>query len=1002
MEDDSEPATSRRSLRPRNAQGRAASSDGKNTSSNTPSSKSSANNTDVIDLSDLSDSPENDGDSDNSDVEFVPSATEAKKLSKGKRLSPSIATASSEELLANPSTSKGGRASFSKTRANLSNKLVPNNNLSQNNNGIPPMVLIAQNRNNSSSTPSNIVKFTMFPSAAGGTNGLSTVAPTALLVQSNSTTNPLMLQSGANSNHVLIPVSTTNAGFNIVGNTNNPNPFVSSQIQTNHIQTQRDLPVKIPAKTYSKTSSFVATTLSANRPPTDQQSLNRELFEKVRMVYLKCDDCGSEFHLKESFLGHIKYDHFKRPFQCLVRNCLLGFDEQSEYNEHVKSRHNLLTMYNCAKCTQVFKSYEYLSNHEELCHVTGLFQCSYCTLTSSKRMPIHMHHLQKHHHICHDCSRTLPSKNDLKIHTKQFHPNRQTIVVPAHKTIPVKQQLKKQAANSVPPAAPAPVVQAPIVEVNLPPVPPEPEESFCDPSRLLDVRLKEEELDEDVQVIRHPKKRKADGEASTSTSAAPPSVAVPNMPPSTTNGGDGTQKTRFIVIRRPDGTEQMVALAPGVTLPSNTGGNGPPKKLMVVVQKSALSKGIFNGTQAPVGQVSNLALSAPADVVEEPIEDAIDEQQAGSGNYTVVKLNCFVRCPKEFTSYKELLTHMDEAHCILPYRCLHRGCGRSFGSLNFLNRHVLYHAKTPEKFRCSFCDLTFSRHRELAEHLFNRHELGEFACVSAGCTYRSISRGTIDEHFQKEHGFRCVVPGCSANFKDTNEIESHEKTHDDYRRFYCKMFHADKGDSAACTFQSANKEEVLAHVKSAREGGANKDVNLKDYIGVITGWHPKTVKKLILEEDVVGAEEVESSTEKTTDSEPKEPVVPVEASREENGTADLPNETVDTSDESAPTTDPSGEPSNGNLSETLEASNEAPSEVGDEVPSMKDSETAHSCEVKDGASANTAPEPEPRPEPAAEANKEANETVPATNDTPLAEAGESFSVDNSAPNQIIT
>lgn len=171
---------------------------------------------------------------------------------------------------------------------------------------------------------------------------------------------------------------------------------------------------------------------------------------------------------------------------------------RNEYNDHVKTRHNLLSMYNCAKCPQVFKSYEYLANHEELCHLEGLFQCSFCTLTSSKRMPIHMHHLQKHHHVCQDCPRVFPSKNDLKIHVKSCHPNRQPIVVQAQPVVPVKQMLKKQPAVVLPSVPPS--VQVPIVEPTLPPLPPEPEESFCDPSRLLDVRLKEEELDEDVQV----------------------------------------------------------------------------------------------------------------------------------------------------------------------------------------------------------------------------------------------------------------------------------------------------------------------------------------------------------------------------------------------------------------------------------------------------------------------------------------------------------------------
>lgn len=95
----------------------------------------------------------------------------------------------------------------------------------------------------------------------------------------------------------------------------------------------------------------------------------------------------------------------------------------------------------------------------------------------------------------------FPSKNDLKIHVKQAHPNRQPIVVQAQPVVPVKQLLKKQPTKVLPAVSlPVPAVQVPIVEPPLPPLPPEPEENFCDPSRLLDVRLKEEELDEDVQV----------------------------------------------------------------------------------------------------------------------------------------------------------------------------------------------------------------------------------------------------------------------------------------------------------------------------------------------------------------------------------------------------------------------------------------------------------------------------------------------------------------------
>lgn len=139
------------------------------------------------------------------------------------------------------------------------------------------------------------------------------------------------------------------------------------------------------------------------------------------------------------------------------------------------------------------------------------------------------------------------------------------------------------------------------------------------------------------------------------------------------------------MLRRSDGTEQMVALAPGVNFPTtstNSGLNGAPKKVMVVVQKSALNKkGVVNGGGKIPFVANVLQKNSAAVVMEEVLENATYQEPEGSVNYTIIKLNCLVRCPKEFTSKKDLLHHMDEAHCILPFRCLHRGCGRSFGEL---------------------------------------------------------------------------------------------------------------------------------------------------------------------------------------------------------------------------------------------------------------------------------------------------------------------------------
>lgn len=329
MEDDSEPITSRRSLRPRNAQGRAASSDIKTTSPNIRSSKTSANSTvsDVIDLSDLSDLP--DDDDTDSDVEFVPSAMEAKRLSKAKRGAAASAgratvnyneaavettSTSSDDYLAGPSTSKSGKANSSKTRNSLGNKLVPNDPRQKNNiNGTPPMLLIAQNHKNNQGTSHNIVKFTVWPPA--GTEGNPSVAPTVML-QTSATT----------PNRIFVPVNTT--ANTTTANFNNSN-FISAQLPSKRSTPIGDLPsVKIPAKTYSKTVQLTPKQAAGKRVmPSEQQVLNNEPNEKVHMVYIKCVECSSEFHLRESYYGHIKHDHRKKPYKCLLRNCLVGFDE---------------------------------------------------------------------------------------------------------------------------------------------------------------------------------------------------------------------------------------------------------------------------------------------------------------------------------------------------------------------------------------------------------------------------------------------------------------------------------------------------------------------------------------------------------------------------------------------------------------------------------------------------------------------------------------------------
>lgn len=95
---------------------------------------------------------------------------------------------------------------------------------------------------------------------------------------------------------------------------------------------------------------------------------------------------------------------------------------------------------------------------------------------------------------------------------------------------------------------------------------------------------------------------------------------------------------------------------------------------------------------------------------------------------------------------------IEEKHQKKPVQCPWEGCGRLFKARFLLNRHMLIHDKV-KKYKCEFCDKSFSLAQHWKEHT-------------------SIHTG--------EFPYICGIGGCTQKFRQGGKLSLHRRSHPEY------------------------------------------------------------------------------------------------------------------------------------------------------------------------------------------------------------------------------
>lgn len=117
------------------------------------------------------------------------------------------------------------------------------------------------------------------------------------------------------------------------------------------------------------------------------------------------------------------------------------------------------------------------------------------------------------------------------------------------------------------------------------------------------------------------------------------------------------------------------------------------------------------------------------------------------------------KCPKSFSSWLELQAH-GKTHAAKVLKC--DDCGRKFGRLFHLKRHVVSHYResSEDGSTCPKCQKKFALTEDLSKHL--------------------------ESHSQEDNG---VCPKCDATFCSSEDLEAHLKVHQRFKVEYAHRKH---------------------------------------------------------------------------------------------------------------------------------------------------------------------------------------------------------------------
>ena len=97
---------------------------------------------------------------------------------------------------------------------------------------------------------------------------------------------------------------------------------------------------------------------------------------------------------------------------------------------------------------------------------------------------------------------------------------------------------------------------------------------------------------------------------------------------------------------------------------------------------------------------------------------------------------------------------------------------------------LLKRKKRPKSYSCYWCSEKFPKHKDLNQHIIDKHPAQGFHCQFCGKNFQSYS-GRY-KHMTVHLGFKYQCSTCKQVFRYLYELRDHEKVHTNLGKFFCK------------------------------------------------------------------------------------------------------------------------------------------------------------------------------------------------------------------------
>ncbi|KAL3265383.1 hypothetical protein HHI36_009590 [Cryptolaemus montrouzieri] len=152
-----------------------------------------------------------------------------------------------------------------------------------------------------------------------------------------------------------------------------------------------------------------------------------------------------------------------------------------------------------------------------------------------------------------------------------------------------------------------------------------------------------------------------------------------------------------------------------------------------------------------------------------------------------VNLQCTDHSDDFTTTYNETISHVDSEKQTSGFKCIFRGCEKTYGTSYHLAVHMRTHVN-PKPFGCPIegCNKKLSCNFTMKNHV--KIHTGERPYACNICSKAFKSSGELVKHTRIHTGikpFPCPIEGCNRSFTTNNIRKIHVRSHTGERPYLC-------------------------------------------------------------------------------------------------------------------------------------------------------------------------------------------------------------------------